>query len=227
MARRQLRRRPDEGRPLQPAHHQIPQLDHARRQPGPLRHRRLPGRARPLSPLCVARLPVGAPHHHLPPAQAAREHRLHVGDLVAHGRERLDLRHRRGLERRRASTARRACPRSICSPIRNTPAASACRCCGTRSARPSSATSRPRSSGCSIRRSTPSPTSTPTTIRRTCAARSTRSTSWSTPMSTTASIAQASPPRSRPTRTRSATCSRRSTNWSADCRGSATSRARA
>ena len=27
---------------------------------------------------------------------------LDVGDLVAHGRERLDLRHRRGLERRRA-----------------------------------------------------------------------------------------------------------------------------
>ena len=44
--------------------------------------------------------------------------------------------------------------RSICGPTRNTPAASPCRCCGTRSATPSSTTSRPRSSGCSTRRST-------------------------------------------------------------------------
>ena len=54
---------------------QIPQLGHARRQRRPLRRRRLRGRGRPLSPLRLARLPVGAPHHHLPQAQGAGERR--------------------------------------------------------------------------------------------------------------------------------------------------------
>ena len=51
----------------------------------------------------------------------------------------------------------------------------------------------------------------PTTIRRSCAARSTPSTTSSIRTSTTASIAPASPPCRRPTRRRSATCSPRST----------------
>ena len=79
LARRQLRQGTDGGRPLQPADHQIPQLGHARRQPRPVRRRRLPRRDRPLSPLRVARLPVGAPHHHLPPSEAAGERHLDVG----------------------------------------------------------------------------------------------------------------------------------------------------
>ena len=71
---------------------------------------------------------------------------------------------RRHGQRQAASRAR-----STCSPIRATPAASPCRCCGTRSAAPSSTTSRRRSSACSIRRSTRSPTIAPTIIRPSCA----------------------------------------------------------
>ena len=63
----------------------------------------------------------------------------------------------------------------------------------------------------------------PTTIRRTCGARSTPSTTSSIRTSTTASIAPASPPCRRPTRRRSATCSPRSTSSSGGCRASATS----
>ena len=78
---------------------------------------------------------------------------------------RLDLQQGRGLERRRGQRQEQASAKSICSPIRNIPAASACRCCGTRSARRSSTTSCRKSSACSIRRSTPSPMSTPIIIR--------------------------------------------------------------
>ena len=46
------------------------------------------------------------------------------------------------------STARSGSAKSICWPIRATPAASRCRCCGTRSGAPSSTTSRPKSSAC-------------------------------------------------------------------------------
>ena len=154
VARRQLRQGADGRRPLQPADHQIPQLGHARRQPRPLRRRRLSGRARPLSPLCLARLPVGAPHHHLPPSEEAGERHLDVGHVLAHGRGRLDLRHQGRLERRHGQRRADVFRKSICGPIRNTPAASPCRCCGTRSGEPSSTTNRPRSSGCSTRRST-------------------------------------------------------------------------
>ena len=91
--------------------------------------------------------------------------------LARHAQGRLDLQHRGGLDRRRRSTARASCRRSICWPIRNIPAASACRCCGTKSARRSSITSRRKSSACSTRRSTPSPTCTPTIIRQPLRAR--------------------------------------------------------
>ena len=126
-----------------------------------------------------------------------------------------------GLDRRRRQRQEQAVRNLSRSPIRAIPAASACRCCGTRSARPSSTTNRPKSSACSIRRSTPSPTCAPIIIRQRCAPRSTASTSWSIRTSTTASIAPASPPRRRPTRRPSATCSTRSTRWSSACRGSA------
>ena len=138
-----------------------------------------------------------------------------------HGREGLEVRpegRRRHGERHAA-----ACRRSICWPIRATPAASRCRCCGTRSARTivnneSSEIIRMLNSAFDA-----SPTSAPTTIRRSCAARSTRSTTWSIRTSTTASIAPASPARRRPTRRRSSTCSARSTGWSSGCRASAIS----
>ena len=52
---------------------------------GAERRRRLQGRARPLSPHRLARLPVGAPHPHLPPAQGAREHDLALGRPLAPG----------------------------------------------------------------------------------------------------------------------------------------------
>ena len=68
--------------------------------PGPSGEGGFAGRDRPLSPLRVAGLPVGAPHHHLPPSEAAGERHLDVGDLLAHGRERLDLRPAGRLERR-------------------------------------------------------------------------------------------------------------------------------
>ena len=122
--------------------------------------------SRPLSPLRLARLPLGAPHRHLPQAQGAGERHLDVGGLARHAQGRLDLRQGRGLDRRRRQRQEQAVARSICSPTRNIPAASACRCCGTRSARRSSTTSRPKSSACSIRRSTPSPTCTPIIIRQ-------------------------------------------------------------
>ena len=158
----------------------------ARRQPLPRPHHRrrlvrLQGRARPLSSLRRARLPVGAPHADLPRAEEARgrDHgrlfdpgpaRSRAGrsrtiprypGLHARHRQRLPL-HARGLHRDRAAT---------------TPARSRCRPCGTRRPSGSSTTSRPRSSGCSTASSTPSPATAPTTIRRRCAPRSTPSTS--------------------------------------------------
>ena len=157
--------RTKDGHFVRPAH-ALPQLGDAGRQRRPVRRRRLRGRGRPLSSLRLARLPLGAPHRHLPQAQGAGERHLDVGGLARHAQGRLDLQQERGLDRRRRSTARASCPKSICSPTRTIPAASACRCCGTKSARRSSTTSRPKSSACSIRRSTPSPMCTPTTIRQ-------------------------------------------------------------
>ena len=58
---------------------------------GPLRRRRLCRRGRPLSPLCFACLPVGAPHHHFPQAEGARERHLDVDCLARHAEGRLDL----------------------------------------------------------------------------------------------------------------------------------------
>ena len=154
MARRQLRQGADGRRPLQPADHQIPQLGHAGRQPRPLRRRRLSSRGRPLSPLCFAGLPVGAPHHDLPPSEEARERHLDVGHVLVHGRRRLDVRHQGRLERRHGQRRGASFGHLSAGRSANTPAASPCRCCGTRSGEPSSATSRPRSSACSTRRST-------------------------------------------------------------------------
>ena len=133
----------------------------------------------------------------------------------------------RGLERRRGQRRGSSCRRSICSPIRNTPAASACRCCGTRSASTivnNESSEIIRMLNSAFDAFTNEHTDYyPAELRGEIDA----STSWSTRTSTTASIAPASPPRRRPTRRRSATCSRRSTSSSGGWRGSATSPARA
>ena len=69
----------------------VPQLGHAGRRAGPTGAARLQGRARPLPPLCLARLPVGAPHADLSRAEEARGHHLGLGRASFHGRERLDV----------------------------------------------------------------------------------------------------------------------------------------
>ena len=60
------------GRPFRPQTDGLPQLHHRRRQRRPDRQRRLSRRSRPLSSLCFARLPVGAPHADFPQAEKAR-----------------------------------------------------------------------------------------------------------------------------------------------------------
>ena len=74
---------------------------------GSHRRRRLSGRARPLPPLRVVRVPVGAPHADLPRAARARGHHRRVGRPRAHGRARLDVRAR---ARRRRPAVRLAVP---------------------------------------------------------------------------------------------------------------------
>ena len=126
----------------------LPQLGHAGRQPRAHRRRRLSRRARALSSLCLARLPLGAPHPDLPQAQEARRRDLDVGGRADQWRARLAVRDRPGTI---ADTVNGTSELSdiylLADPA--TPAASRCRCCGTRSAAPSSTTSRPRSSACS------------------------------------------------------------------------------
>ena len=95
--------------PFRPARRAVPQLGDGERRSGAERRRRVQGGARPLSPHRFARLPVGAPHPHLPPAQGTREHDLALGRPLAPGRARLDLRRgprrhsRPDLRRERAS----------------------------------------------------------------------------------------------------------------------------
>ena len=100
------------------------------------------------------------------------------------------------------STAFTICTKPMWRAIRPIPARSRSRHCGTRRSE-SSTTSRPRSSGCSIRNSTRSPATARIFIRRPCGQRSTPSTSASITTSTTACTAQASrnpkPPTRKPT----------------------------
>ena len=175
-----------EDRPVQARRQRLPRPHHRRRLVG------LQGRARPLSPLCRARLPVGAPHADLSRAEEARW--ADLGRLFDPGPEeaRLDLRATIRAIRTASptrSTASTICTRPMSRAIRPTPARSRCRRCGTRRPSASSTTSRPRSSGCSTPSSTPSPATAPTTIRRRCAPRSTPSTSASITTSTTACTA--------------------------------------
>ena len=127
-------------------------------------------RARPLSSLRFTRLPVGPSHADFPQAQKARGRDLGFDNRPAARQERLGIRHRAGRHARHRQRQADASPTSMSSAIRITPAAPACRSCGTNSSASSSTTNRPKSSACSIRRSTPSPTSAPIIIPPTCAA---------------------------------------------------------
>ncbi len=86
-------------RPLRPHRGAIPQLGDARRCRGPERRRRLQGRARALSSLCVLCLPLGASHSDLPCAEKTRSRDLGLRRPLAHGGTGLELRAR---PRRRA-----------------------------------------------------------------------------------------------------------------------------
>ena len=147
------------GRHVRAHQEHVPQLGDAGRRAGPERQRRLSGGGRALSPLCRPLLPLGAPHLDLPRAEEARRRDLALDRLAADAQRQLGLcrisRRDRGQRQRQG----RPCRRSISRPIRASPAASPCRCCGTRNARRSSTTSRRKSSACSIRRSTRSRTS--------------------------------------------------------------------
>lgn len=121
-------------------------LGHSRRRPRTLGRGRLSRRARTLSPLCLAGLPLRPSHHHLPQAEAARGCDLGVAGRAGDGRAGLGV--RRGRDRR--PREREAPPRrdSISSPIRVTPVASRCPSFGTRSGGPSSTTNCRKSSAC-------------------------------------------------------------------------------
>ena len=109
---------------------------------GPDRRGRLQGRGRPLPPLRLARLPLGAPHADLPQAQGARGHDRASRSSHWHmARARLGP-SSDGAGRHRRPDARRATPApDLCArPTRAIPAASPCRCSGTSSAAPSSTT---------------------------------------------------------------------------------------
>ena len=182
--------------------------------------------SRPLSPLRLARLPLGAPHHDLPQAQR----RSRTSSRCRSSRPTC-CRTAGPSTRTRArpatpSTARASCRKSTCWPIRNTPAASACRCCGTRSSK-----TIVNNKLSEIIRMLNSAFDAFTNVhtdyypQALARARSTASTTSSIRTSTTAFIAPALPPRRRPTRRRSAACSIRSTRSSRSCRSSAISSA--
>ena len=78
--------------------------------PAPRPHARLQGGARPLSPLCLAGLPLGAPHADLSRAEEARGHHLRLGRASFHGRERLDVPGRGRRHRRHALRPRLPAP---------------------------------------------------------------------------------------------------------------------
>ncbi len=75
----------------------VPQLDHARRRSRRGRAGRLRGGARPLPPLRLARLPVGAPDADLPQAEGTGARHLALVRARVHGRRRLDVRRRAGV----------------------------------------------------------------------------------------------------------------------------------
>ena len=78
--------------PVRPSGRSLPQLGDGGRFSRPDRRGRIPRGRRTLPSDRLARLPVGAPHAHLPQAQGAREHDLALGRPLAARRARLDLR---------------------------------------------------------------------------------------------------------------------------------------
>jgi hypothetical protein len=101
---------------------ELPQFRHRRRQPRSDRRRRLSRRSGPLSPLRLARLPVGASHPDLPQAQEARRRDLGVRHRAALRQNRLGIRHPSGgtLD---TVNGKSTLAESICWPIRIIPAA--------------------------------------------------------------------------------------------------------
>ena len=101
--------------------------------PGPTGKGGFPAEARPLSSLCIAGLPVGAPHAHLPQAQEARRRDLGFGHRSAVRQEGLGIRHRARRDARHRQRQIDASPTSMSSATRTIAAAPACPCSGTRS----------------------------------------------------------------------------------------------
>ena len=197
----------------------LPRSHHGRRLVG------LQGRGRALSPLCRPWLPVGASHADLSRAQEARAARSRVAyaipgikeqgwtfednpafpDCTPDTRQWLPL-SARGLYGERPALHRQGHGADAVGQedpahrqqrvVRNHPHAQQ-------------------------RVQAASPATTPTIIRRRCAARSTASTTSSTPTSTTASIAAASRARRQPTRRPTTRCLRRSTSSKRGSDGSA------
>ena len=166
----------DTTRPFRPARRAVPQLGHRERRSRAERRRRLQGGGRPLSSHRLARLPVGAPHPDLPPAQRPREHDLALGRPLAAGRARLDLRSRPRRHSRSDLRREASCANSMSRRGPTTAAASPCRCCGTRRRARSSTTNCPKSSACSTAPSMASARRRATIIRAASGRRSTRST---------------------------------------------------
>ena len=99
--------------PFRPAGRAVPQLGDGERRSGAERRRRVQGGAGPLPPHHLARLPLGAPHAHLPQAQRTRGHDLALGRPLAARRARLDLRGRAG-RHSRSDLRRERAARVLC-----------------------------------------------------------------------------------------------------------------
>ena len=177
------------------------------RQPGPDRRGRLPGRARPLSPLCFARLPVGASHADLPQAQAARGRRSRSrSSRRSMGERRLDLRRGPGGVDRDPLNGAASSAEIYLRPSRDytgrvtVPVLWDKERGHDRQQRVVGDHPHAQRGFDAVRRR-----AAPTSTRTSCAARSTRQRARLRRRSTTASIAPASRPRRRPTRRPSAT----------------------
>ena len=109
----------------------VARLGHRRRQAGGRPQARLQGRARPLSSLCLARLPWA--HRTLIFRKLKKLEDCHLGldRPPFHGQGRLDVSRRGRRAPATRSTASISCTRSTPRPIPPIRAASPCRCCGT------------------------------------------------------------------------------------------------
>ena len=109
----------------------------------------LPGGGRSLPPVCVAGLPVGAPHDHLPSSQGARRRDLDDRSSTRSVTRAGGRSPRVPATRPIRSTGSPFSARPTRPARRGSRAASRSRCCGTPSPHGSSTTNRRTSSGCS------------------------------------------------------------------------------